>query len=155
MRGKKAPKRRILNDPRYNNLLIAKFINYIMKGGKKLVAQKIVYDAFDMIAEKTKKNPVEIFDGAVKNIAPLLEVRSRRVGGANYQIPTPVRGDRKYILAFRWLLIAAKSRKGMAMSKRLAAELTDAYNKEGAAIKKREDVHRMAEANKAFAHFAR
>ncbi|MFA6534457.1 MAG: 30S ribosomal protein S7 [Patescibacteria group bacterium] len=155
MRGKKAPVRKIQPDSRYNNPLIAKFINYIMDNGKKSVAERIVYTAFDIIAEKTKKNPVEVFDGALKNISPLLEIRSRRVGGANYQIPYPVRGERRVSLGFRWLIIAAKARKGMAMSQRLAAELMAAYNKEGNAVKKREDTHRMAEANKAFAHFAR
>lgn len=155
MRSKPAPKRKIKADPRYNNLVIAKFINYIMKDGKRSTAEKVVYNAFDIIADKTKKNPVEIFDGAIKNVAPLLEIRSRRVGGANYQVPSPVRGDRRYSLAFRWLITAAKARKGVPMEKRLASELIDAYNKEGSAVKKREDVHRMAEANKAFAHFAR
>jgi small subunit ribosomal protein S7 len=155
MRSKPAPKRKIKADSRYNNLVIAKFINYLMKNGKRSTAEKVVYGAFDIISEKTKKNPVEVFDGAIKNVAPLLEVRGRRVGGANYQIPFPVRGDRKYALAFRWIIVAAKGRKGMSMDRKLAAELMDAYNKEGAAVKKREDAHRMAEANKAFAHFAR
>ncbi len=155
MRGKQAAKRKIKPDSQYSNILIAKFINYIMRQGKKSIAQKIVYDAFATIKEKTNKNPVEIFDGAVKNVSPLLEVRGRRIGGANYQIPYPVRGERRHALAFRWLIAAAKARKGMPMSQRLARELIDAYNKEGAAIKKREDVHKMAEANKAFAHFAR
>ncbi|MFA5359116.1 MAG: 30S ribosomal protein S7 [Patescibacteria group bacterium] len=155
MRGKQAPKRKIYPDSKYNNVVIAKFTNYIMERGKKTTAQNIIYKAFDIIAEKTKKNPIEVFDGAIKNVAPLLEIRSRRVGGANYQIPYPVRGDRRNVLAFRWLITAAKARKGMPMSKCLAAEFIDAYNKEGAAIKKREDAHRMAEANKAFAHFAK
>ncbi|MEK7139094.1 MAG: 30S ribosomal protein S7 [Patescibacteria group bacterium] len=155
MRGKPAPKRDILPDPRYQNLTVAKFVNYIMKDGKKTVAQKIVYGAFDIIAEKTKKSPIEVFETAVRNVTPLLEIRSRRVGGANYQIPYPVRGNRKHMLAFNWLVVAAKGRKGMPMGNRLALELIDAFNKEGAAIKKRDDVHRMAEANKAFAHFAR
>lgn len=155
MRGKPAAKRQIKPDPKYSNLLIAKFINYVMRKGKKSVAQSIVYDAFDIISEKTKSNPVEIFDGAVKNVTPLLEVRGRRIGGANYQIPYPVRGDRKHVLAFRWIINAAKARKGLPMGQRLALELIAAYNKEGAAIKKREDIHKMAEANRAFAHFAR
>ncbi len=155
MRGKQAPKRKIDPDAKYNNQVIAKFINYIMQDGKKSVAKRVVYDAFDIITEKTKKNPVEIFDGAIKNITPMLEIRGRRIGGANYQIPYPVRGERRHALAFRWLIAAAKARKGVPMKKKLAQELMDAYNKEGAAIRKREDTHRMAEANKAFAHFAR
>ncbi|MCX6741286.1 MAG: 30S ribosomal protein S7 [Candidatus Parcubacteria bacterium] len=155
MRGKPAPKRPIITDPKYNNATVAKFINYIMDDGKKNIAQSIVYGAMDLIAEKTKKNPLEVFEGALKNVTPLLEVRSRRVGGANYQIPYPVRGTRKHSLTFRWVIAAAKARKGLPMKKKLALELMDAYNKEGAAIRKREDVHRMAEANKAFAHFAR
>jgi len=155
MRGKQKNLREISPDSKYNNHLIAKFINYIMKGGKKSVAEKIVYQAFDIIKEKTGENPVEVFDGAVKNVSPMLEVRGRRIGGANYQIPYPVRGNRKYALAFRWIINAAEQRKGIPMSKKLALELIDAYNKEGASIKKREDVHRMAEANRAFAHFAR
>ena len=155
MRGKQATKRKIDPDAKYNNQVIAKFINYIMQDGKKSVAKRVVYDAFDIITEKTKKNPVEIFDGAIKNITPMLEIRGRRIGGANYQIPYPVRGERRHALAFRWLIAAAKARKGVPMKKKLAQELMDAYNKEGAAIRKREDTHRMAEANKAFAHFAR
>lgn len=155
MRGKPAPKRKIKADYRYHNLEVAKFINYIMTRGKKTVAQKVVYDALDIISQKTKKNPLEVFNLAVKNVSPVLEVKGRRVGGANYQIPMPVRGDRKLSLAFRWLIAAAKARKGKPMREKLASELIDASNKEGAAIKKREDVHKMAEANKAFAHFAR
>jgi len=153
MRGKSAVKRKIDPDYKYNSVVIAKFSHYLMKDGKKSVAQKVIYGAFDIIAEKTKKNPVEVFEGAMKNVTPLLEVRSKRVGGANYQVPFPVRGDRRYSLAFRWLLAAARARKGMTMKEKLAYELIDAFNKEGAAIKKRDDIHRMAEANKAFAHF--
>ena len=155
MRGKQAPKRKIQPDAQYNSVLIAKFINYVMQDGKKNTAENAVYGALTMVAEKTKKDALEVFDAAVKNVAPLLEVRGRRIGGANYQIPYPVRGDRKYSLAFRWLIAAAKARKGMPMKKCLAFELIDAYNKEGAAVKKRDEAHRMAEANKAFAHFAR
>lgn len=125
-----------------------------MQNGKKSVAQKIVYSAFDILKEKTKKNPIEVFEGAMKNVSPLLEIKSKRVGGANYQVPMPVRGDRKNALAFRWLIAAAKARKGKPMREKLALELLDAYNKEGAAVRKRDDVHRMAEANRAFAHFA-
>jgi len=154
MRGKKAIKREILPDPRYGSLVVAKLVNYIMQNGKKSVAQKIVYSAFDILKEKTKKNPIEVFEGAMKNVSPLLEIKSKRVGGANYQVPMPVRGDRKNALAFRWLIAAAKARKGKPMREKLALELLDAYNKEGAAVRKRDDVHRMAEANRAFAHFA-
>ncbi|OGY46767.1 MAG: 30S ribosomal protein S7 [Candidatus Buchananbacteria bacterium RIFCSPLOWO2_01_FULL_46_12] len=154
MRGK-TPKRDILPDPKYNSVTISKLINQIMRGGKKSVAQKVVYDCLDLIKEKMKKDPLEIFDGAVRNVAPEVEVKSRRVGGGNYQIPVPVLGNRKNALAFRWLITAATNRKGAAMRHKLAEELMAAYNKEGAAIKKRDDTYRMAEANRAFAHFIR
>ena len=153
MRRKKKVKRPLVPDPKYNNLLVAKFINYVMKDGKKSLAQRIVYGAFEIIEKKLKKDALEIFDQAVKNVSPLLEVRSRRIGGAHYQIPREVRGERKIALAFRWILKAARARKGKPMTERLAAELIDAYNNTGAAIKKKEDTHKMAEANKAFAHF--
>ncbi len=155
MRGKQAPKRIIAPDPKFNNAVIGKFINYVMYDGKKTIAQKIVYDAFAVLAERSQQDPVELFDTAIKNIAPLIEVRGRRVGGANYQVPVPVRGERKYALAFRWLLAAARGRKGKSMNEKLADELMAAVNKEGSAMKKKNDVHRMAEANRAFAHFAR
>jgi small subunit ribosomal protein S7 len=155
MRGKQAPKRKISPDSRYNSTTIAKFTNYIMKKGKKSVAQSIVYDTFDILKEKTQKNPLDIFDQAIKNVCPLLEIKSRRIGGANYQVPIQVRADRRLLLAFRWIIEAARAKKGKPMKEKLAGELFDAYNKQGAAIKKREDVHRMAEANRAFAHFAR
>ncbi len=155
MRGKQAPKRTIDPDPRFNSVAVTRFTNYLMQDGKRSIAERIVQDAFDIMAEKMKKDALEIFEGAIRNVTPLLEVRSRRVGGGNYQIPYPVRGNRKHMLAYRWIIDAARARKGMAMSKKLAQELMDAYNKEGSAMKKREDVHRMAEANKAFAHFAR
>ena len=155
MRGKQAPKRPIVPDPKFNNAMVGKFINYVMLDGKKAVAQKIVYDAFDVMAERAKLDPLEMFDTALKNITPLIEVRGRRVGGANYQVPIPVRGERKYALAFRWILAAARGRKGRPMSEKLADELMAAVNKEGSAMKKKNDVHRMAEANRAFAHFAR
>ncbi|MDP1709860.1 MAG: 30S ribosomal protein S7 [Candidatus Komeilibacteria bacterium] len=154
MRGKRAPKRVIAPDPKFNSVTIAKLINYVMERGKKSVAQSIVYGAFDIISAKGKQDPIEIFEKAMKNVTPILEVRSRRVGGANYQVPVEVRGDRKLALAFRWLLGAASSRKGKPMAEKLAEELMAAAKNEGAAIKKREDVHRMAEANRAFAHFA-
>jgi len=155
MRGKRAPKRKIKPDIQYNNINVAKFINYIMERGKKTVACKIVYDSFSIVKEKTKKEPLEVFTQAIKNIAPLLEVRSKRMGRGNYQIPMPVKGERKLMLAYRWLIEAAKSKKGSPMHKKLAEELIGAYNREGAAIKKRDTVHRMAEANRAFAHFKR
>jgi small subunit ribosomal protein S7 len=155
MRGKPAPKRKINTDPKYHNLQIAKFINYIMRRGKKSVAQRVVYGAFDIIKEKTKRNPLEVFSEALRNISPLLEVRSRRIGGANYQIPMPVRAERRFILGSRWLINAAKTRKGKPMAERLALELLDAAQGIGAAVKKKEDTHRMAEANRAFAHFLR
>jgi len=154
MRGKKAPKRHIDPDPRFHSTTIAKLINYVMDSGKKSIAQGIVYDAFDRISEKTKQDPVQVFETALKNVTPVLEVRSRRVGGSNFQVPIEVRGERRLALAFRWILIAARARKGKAMAHRLADELMAAANNEGAAIKKREDVHRMAESNRAFAHFA-
>lgn len=154
MRGKRAPKRKILPDVRYNNGAVAKFINYIMERGKKSVAQKIVYGAFDIIAEKTKKSPIDVFDLAIKNVSPVLEVKAKRIGGANYQVPIEVRGERRYNLACRWLINAAKAKKGRPMAEKLAQELTDASQKLGEAMKKKEEVHRMAEANKAFAHFA-
>lgn len=155
MRGKKAPKREITPDPKFNSVVIAKFTNYLMRGGKKTVAEKIVYDAFDIIEEKMKKNPQDIFDLAIKNVAPNLEVKGRRVGGANYQVPIQVKAERRFILAARWILEAANSRKGRPMAEKLAQELMDASKKEGIAMKKRENVQKMAEANRAFAHFAR
>ena len=155
MRGKQAPKRDIQGDPRYNNTDIAKFINYIMDKGKKSVAQKVVFGCFDMIKEKTKQDPRHVFNKALKQVSPLLEIRGKRIGGANYQIPYQVRGTRRFNLGCRWLIEAAKARKGKPMAEKLAYEIIDAANGEGAAVKKKADVHRMAEANKAFAHFAR
>ncbi len=155
MRGKQAPKRRKEGDLRYNDQSIAKFISYIMKDGKKGVAEKIVYDSFELVKQDTKQDPRHVFNKAMKKVAPLIEVRSKRVGGANFQVPCQVRGNRRFILGCRWMLTAAKARKGMPMAKRLALEILDAAKGEGAAVRKREDVHRMAEANKAFAHFAR
>ena len=154
MRGKKAPKRIIAPDPKFSSVAIAKLINYVMERGKKSTAQAVIYNCFAIISEKTKQDPMAIFDKAMKNVTPILEVRSRRVGGANYQVPVEVRGDRKLTLAYRWLLIAARDRKGKPMAEKLADELIAASKNEGTAIKKREDVHRMAEANRAFAHFA-
>ena len=155
MRGKQAPKRKIQGDVKYNDINIAKLINYIMRAGKKSVAEKIVYGAFDIIKAKTKQDPRHVFNKAMKRIMPLIEVRGRRIGGANYQIPYQVRGDRRFTLGVRWLIEATKARKGKPMHEKLAAEILDASSGEGASMKKKEDVHRMAEANKAFAHFAR
>ncbi len=155
MRGKSAPKREILPDPKFQNAEVAKFVNYVMRRGKKSIAQSIVYGAFDLIAEKTEKSPVEIFESAIKNVAPTLEVKGRRIGGANYQIPIQVKAERRFLLACRWIIDASKERKGKPMAEKLAQELMDAAKKEGAAMKKREAVQKMAEANRAFAHFAR
>lgn len=155
MRGKQAVKRIIAPDHKYGNVLIARLINYVMKDGKKTIAERVVYDAFDIISEKTKENPLDVFEAAMKNVTPNVEVKSKRVGGANYQIPVPVRGGRRHALAFRWLLAAARGKKGKPMAEKLSEELIQASQGEGAAMKKRADVQRMAEANRAFAHFAR
>ena len=155
MRGKRAVKRAIQPDPKYRSVEVAKFINFVMERGKKTVAQKIAYAMFALMAEKTKQDPLEIFDLAVKNVSPVVEVKSRRVGGANYQIPIPVRPERRLMLAYRWIIEAAASAKGRPMKDKLATEVMSAAKNEGAAIKKKQDVHRMAEANRAFAHFAR
>jgi small subunit ribosomal protein S7 len=155
MRGKQAPKREIIPDAKFGSAVVAKFVNYVMKDGKKATAQRVVYTAFDMVSDKTKGDALEVFDRAVRNLQPTVEVKSKRVGGANYQVPIQVRGERRLSLAFRWLLVAARSRKGRPMADRLADELIAASNLEGDAIKKRMDVQRMAEANRAFAHFSR
>ena len=152
---RKKPKKVILPDPAYNNALVAKFINQVMRKGKKSIARKIVYGAFDIMKEKTKKEPLEVFDEAIKNVSPVLEVKPMRIGGATYQVPREVRGDRKITLAIRWIINVAKSKKGRPMREKLAEELIAASKNEGTAVKKRQDTHRMAEANKAFAHFAR
>ena len=154
MRGKQAPKRKILADPKFQRLDIAKLINKIMERGKKTTAQKVVYGAFEYISAKTKQDPIEVYDSAIRNISPNLEVKGKRIGGANYQVPIVVVGDRKLTLAHRWLLEAARARKGAAMAVKLGEELMAAAKGEGAAMKKREDVQRMAESNRAFAHFA-
>lgn len=145
----------ITPDIKYQSVRLEKFINCVMKDGKKSTARKVVYDMLDLIQEKTKaENPVEFFESAIRNVGPAMEIRSRRVGGANYQVPREVRPERKQALAFRWILDAAASRKGVPMHQRLAEEIIAANNNEGAAVKKREDTHKMAESNKAFAHFA-
>jgi small subunit ribosomal protein S7 len=155
MRGKQAPKRNIEGDIKYNDKNISKFINYIMDDGKKNVARKVVYKAFEIIKNETKQDPRHIFNKAMKKVAPLVEVRGRRVGGSNYQIPYQVRGDRRFTLGSRWIIEAAKTKKGKPMHEKLAFEILEASNGEGTAIKKKEAVYKMAEANKAFAYFAR
>ena len=147
------PKRDVLPDPVYNSKVLTKFINKVMLSGKKGVAEKVVYDAFESIRSKTGKDPLEVFETALKNVMPVLEVRARRVGGANYQVPVEVRPVRRLALAMRWLREAAKKRGEKSMELRLAGELLDAAEGRGNAMKKREDTHKMAEANKAFSHF--
>lgn len=146
-------------DPKFGNVKYAKFINYLMERGKKTVSQKIFYEALDIIAEKMKDQEVsdsrQIFDVALKNIAPLMEIKGRRIGGSNYQVPMEVQEPRRTALGMKWMIAAARARKGAPMREKLAQEIIDAFNKQGSAVKKREDTHRMAEANKAFAHFAR
>ncbi len=146
-------KRDVLPDPVYNSKVVTKLINNIMEDGKKGVAQKICYEAFDIIHEKTNKEPIEVFEEAMNNIMPLLEVKARRIGGATYQVPIEVRPERRQTLGIRWLLTASRKRNEKYMRERLALELMDAANNTGAAVKKREDTHKMAEANKAFAHY--
>ena len=146
-------KRDVLPDPVYGSKLLTRFINKIMLDGKKGVAERIVYDAFDLVRAKTGKDPLEVFDAAVQNVMPLLEVRARRVGGANYQVPVEVRADRKTTLGIRWLVNYSRLRGERTMYERVAGEIMDASNGTGAAVKKREDTHKMAEANKAFAHY--
>ena len=147
------PKREILPDPLYNSVLVTKLVNSIMLDGKKGVAQKVVYGAFDIIKEKTGQEPLDVFNAAMENIMPSLETKSRRVGGSNYQVPMEVRPERRQTLGLRWLTTYSRTRGEKTMKERLAGELMDAANNTGSAVKKREDTHRMAEANKAFAHF--
>ena len=151
-RGKIA-KRDVLQDPVYNSKLVTRLINNIMLDGKKGVAQKIVYGAFEIVAEKTGKDALEVFEQAMENIMPELEVKARRLGGATYQVPMEVRPERRQTLAIRWIVINTRKRSEREMAKKLAGELMDAYNNAGGSVKKKEDTHRMAEANKAFAHF--
>jgi small subunit ribosomal protein S7 len=152
-RRHRAEKREVLPDPKFGNMVVSKFMNSIMYAGKKSVAESIVYGAFDMIEGKTKQSPLGVFQQALDNVMPTLEVRSRRVGGATYQVPVEVRTDRRQALGIRWLIIAARERNEKTMTERLSAELLDASNNRGNAVKKREDTHRMAEANRAFAHY--
>ena len=153
MRRTSAPKRDVLPDPVYNSVILTKFINQVMLDGKKGVAVRIVYGAFEIIKDKTGKDPMEVFDEAMKNVMPVLEVKARRVGGANYQVPVEVRPERRQTLGIRWLVINTRKRGGKTMQEKLAAELMDAANNVGASVKKREDTHKMAEANRAFAHY--
>jgi len=148
-----APRRVIPPDPVYNDVLVQRFINRLMVCGKKSVAEKIFYRAMEIVGERTKRNPLEVFHQALKNVMPVLEVRPRRVGGATYQVPMEVRPERRISLGIRWLVNSARKRGGRTMIEKLAAEIMDAANNQGAAVKKREDTHRMAEANKAFAHY--
>lgn len=154
MRRKHKPTSRLQPDLVYNNLKVEKLINYVMERGKKNTARKIVYGAFDLVKEKTKAEAVEIFEQAINNVGPQMEVRSRRVGGANYQVPHEVRPERRLALGLRWIIDSAKSKSGRPMIARLADELVNASKNEGDAVKKKENVHKMAEANRAFAHFA-
>jgi small subunit ribosomal protein S7 len=152
-RRHRAERREVLPDPKFGNMVVSKFMNSIMYAGKKSVAETIVYGAFDLIEGKTKQSPVGIFEQALDNVMPTIEVRSRRVGGATYQVPVEVRTDRRQALGIRWLITAARDRNEKTMTERLSAELLDASNNRGNAVKKREDTHRMAEANRAFAHY--
>ena len=152
-RKNRAPKRIIYPDAKHGSLILSKFINFVMYDGKKSAAEKIIYTAFEQIKKKSKEDPIKIFNEAINNIRPNLEVRSRRVGGATYQVPVEVKTSRSQTLALRWLLEATRKRKNKTMSDKLCNELMDAYQKKGSAIKKREDTHRMAESNKAFAHY--
>ncbi|MBW1670165.1 MAG: 30S ribosomal protein S7 [Deltaproteobacteria bacterium] len=152
-RRREVHKRIIAPDPKYKNTLVSRFINGLMREGKKNISRRIFYDAMEIVERRSKEEPVKIFEQAMENIKPVLEVRSRRVGGATYQVPVEVRTDRRQTLAIRWLVDFSKKRGEKSMAQRLAGELLDAYNKRGMAFKKKEDTHRMAEANKAFAHY--
>jgi small subunit ribosomal protein S7 len=152
-RRREIPKRIIAPDPKYKNTLVSKFINGLMREGKKSLSRRIFYDAMDIVERRSKEDPVKVFEQAMENIKPVLEVRSRRVGGATYQVPVEVRTGRRQALAIRWLVGFSKKRGEKSMAQRLAGELLDAYNRRGMAFKKKEDTHRMAEANKAFAHY--
>ena len=152
-RRREVTRREILADPKYKSTLVAKFINKVMEKGKKSVAERILYHAMEIIQEKTKEDPLKVFEKSVGNVKPIIEVKSRRVGGATYQVPQEIRPERRTALAIRWLIAYAQERSEKSMEEKLAAELLDAANNRGGAIKKREDVHKMAEANKAFAHY--
>ena len=153
MRRAKPEKREILPDIRYNSVHVQTMVQHVLKRGKKSVAVGLMYDAMDLIKERTEKNPLDVFDGALKNVAPVMEVRPRRVGGATYQVPMEVSQDRRTTLAIRWILSAARERSGKSFPEKLAGELIDAFNETGAAIRKRDETHKMAEANRAFSHY--
>jgi len=152
-RRRDVPERPVSSDPKYDSKLVSKFINCIMRDGKKSTAQSLLYDAFGIMKEKSKETPLKIFEQAVDNVRPLIEVKSRRVGGSTYQVPTEIRPSRRTALGIRWIIGYARQRPEKGMAKKLAAELMDAANNRGASVKKKEDTHKMAEANKAFAHF--
>jgi len=152
-RRRVAEKREILPDPKYNSKLVSKFINIMMEDGKKSIAEKIMYGAFDILKEKTGSDPLKVFKAALENVKPVLEVKPRRVGGATYQVPVEIRSQRRTALAFRWIINYSRARNEKTMRERLAAELLDAFNSTGVSFKKKEDTHKMAEANKAFAHY--
>ena len=154
MRRRKAPKREQQTDPKYNSEVIGHFVNIMMLDGKKSIAQNIIYDCFDLIADRLKDDPLKIFFAALENARPRVQVKARRIGGATYQVPREVKGERKLTLAMRWIIQAAETKKGKPMKEKLAEEVISASKNEGSAVKKREDTHRMAEANRAFAHFA-
>ena len=153
MRRAKPEKREILPDIRYNSVHVQTMVQHVLKRGKKSVATGLIYDAMDMIQERTEKNPLDVFEGALKNVAPVMEVRPRRVGGATYQVPMEVSADRRTTLAIRWILTAARDRSGKSFPDKLAGELIDAFNETGSAIRKRDETHKMAEANRAFSHY--
>ena len=153
MRRAKPDKREILPDMRYNSVHVQTMVQHVLKRGKKSVATGLIYEAMDLIKERTEKNPLDVFDGALKNVAPVMEVRPRRVGGATYQVPMEVSSDRRTTLALRWILAAARDRSGKSFPDKLAGELIDAFNETGAAIRKRDETHKMAEANRAFSHY--
>ena len=154
MRRKKAEKREHKPDTVYQNVALSRFVNYIMEGGKKSTAEKVVYAALTEVEKQTKEKAIDVFEKAIDNVSPRVEVTSRRIGGANYQVPREVRPERKFMLASRWIIDAARSKKGKPMAQRLADEIVAAYKNEGTAIKKKQDMHRMAESNRAFAHFS-
>ncbi|MEK9184012.1 MAG: 30S ribosomal protein S7 [Patescibacteria group bacterium] len=154
MRKKRIHKKQYRPDLKYNSIAVGRFINYLMRDGEKSIAEKILYNAFDLINKQTKQEPLAVFEKALENVSPLTEVASRRIGGANYQVPRPVRAERKFMLSVRWIIEAARSKKGKQMASKLAEEIMAAFKNEGVAIKKKQDVHRMAEANRAFAHLS-
>lgn len=153
MRRNRPPKRKVAPDPRYGNTQVTMLVNRIMRGGKKSTAQSIMYGALELIEERTKRNPVEVMEQALRNATPMIEVKARRVGGSTYQVPVEVNPYRRLTLAMRWILQAARARSGRSMAEKLAAELMDAANGQGAAVKRKDDTHRMAEANRTFAHY--